>query len=65
MWLAAAKGLGFFVHVVRFKDEEFCRIITNTDLSPHFLKWGSYHKIHPNLAVIFTDTASLPEFNNI
>ena len=56
LWLPADKGLGFFVHVVWFKqDEEFRRIITNPEHSPRFLKWSIYRKCHPNLAVIFTD----------
>ena len=57
LWLVAAKGLGFFVHAVWFKDAEFCRIITDLEHSPRFLKWGSYRKCHPNLVVIFTDEA--------
>ena len=63
--IAAAKGLVFFVHAVRFKDEEFRRIITAPEHSPRFLKWGSYRKCHQNLAVIFTDAASFPELHNL
>ena len=65
LWLPAAKGLGFFVHTVRFKDEEFRRTITDPEHSQCFLKWGIYRKCHPKLAVIFTDTASLPELRNL
>ena len=65
LWLAAAKGPGFFVHAVCFMDAEFQRIITDLEDSPRFLKWGSYRKCHPNLTVIFMDEASLPELRNL
>ena len=65
LWLAAAKGFAFCVHVVWFKDEEFRHIITNPEHSLCYLKWGINRKCHPNLAVIFTDTASIPKLHNL
>ena len=65
LWLAAAKGLGFFVQVVWFKDTEFRCTNTDPEHSPRFLKWVSYCKCHPNLAVIFVDAASLLELHNL
>ena len=41
LWLAAAKGLGFYVHTVRFKDADFQRIPSDPGLSPKFAKWGA------------------------
>ena len=65
LWLTAAKGLGFFVHAVHFKDTEFQRNITDPEHSLCFLKWGSYCKCYLNLGVICMYEASLVELHNL
>ena len=60
-WVAAAKGLGFHAHVVRFKDRKFERVLQLSDPSPCTLKWGHcrVRNCHPNLAAVFLDRISL------
>ena len=62
-WLVAAKGFGFHVHTICYKDEEFKHIINDSGPPPSIFKWGHYklHQLHPNLAVVFSGVASLPE----
>ena len=57
----AAKGLGFHVHVVCFKDKEFERVLQLLDPSPCTLNWGHCRarNRHLNLAVVFLDRVSL------
>ena len=53
-WVAAAKGLGFHVHVICFKDKEFECIIKDSVLSPCTLNWEHCRarERHPNIAVV-------------
>ena len=58
-WLAAAKGLGLYVPMIRFKDEECQRIIQDPGPSPRILTWGHYkvRQLHPNITVGFSNVA--------
>ena len=60
-WVAAAKGLGFHIHIVCFKDEEFKCVLKHSDPSPYSFSWEHCweHNRHPDLAVVFLDRASL------